>query len=108
MAGSDADQSERPDAFGQFGWRLALRGNVSESIPMLKKAIERSVSPPGWPFHFIAVDLYLKGDYEHMLNVAEQAALSDTGFSQVLTAIANAELGRPYRCKICAGEDVAS
>lgn len=89
-----------PDALGQFGWRLALRGNFSEGIPMLKKAIEHSVSPPGWYFHFIAVDLYLKGDYEHMLNVAEQAALSDTGFSQLLIALANAELGRPIAAKV--------
>ncbi|WP_245323971.1 tetratricopeptide repeat protein [Bradyrhizobium shewense] len=83
-----------PDALGQFGWRLAVRGNFSEGVPMLKRAIERSVSPPAWYFHFIAVDLYMKGEYEQMLHVAEQAALSDTGFSQLLIAIANAELGR--------------
>jgi TolB-like protein/Tfp pilus assembly protein PilF len=82
-----------PDALGQFGWRLAIRGNFSEGVPMLKRAIERSVSPPAWYFHFISVDLYLKGEYEQMLRVAEQAAVSDTGFSQLLIAIANAELG---------------
>ena len=89
-----------PDALGQFGWRLAVRGNFSEGVPMLKRAIERSVSPPGWYFHFIAVDLYMKGEYEHMLNVAEQAALSDTGFGQLLIAIANAELSRPRAAKV--------
>lgn len=83
-----------PDALGQFGWRLAIRGNFSEGVPMLKRAIERSVSPPAWYFHFVAVDLYIKGEYEQMLHVAEQAALSDTGFSQLLVAIANAELNR--------------
>lgn len=83
-----------PDALGQFGWRLAVRGNFSEGVPMLKQAIERTLNPPAWYFHFIAVDLYRKGEYEQMLHVAEQAALSDTGFSQLLIAIANAELGR--------------
>jgi tetratricopeptide (TPR) repeat protein len=83
-----------PDALGQFGWRLAIRGNLSEGVPMLKQAIERSVNPPAWYFHFIAVDLYMKSEYEQMLHVAEQAALSDTGFSQLLIAIANAELNR--------------
>lgn len=83
-----------PDALGQFGWRLAIRGHLSEGVPMLKRAIERSMSPPAWYFHFIAVDLYMKGEYQEMRNVAEQAALNGTGFSQLLLALANAELGR--------------
>jgi TolB-like protein/tetratricopeptide (TPR) repeat protein len=81
------------DLLAQFGWRLAIRGNFSEGVPMLKRAIERSVSPPGWYFHFVAVDLYLKGDYQQMLGLAERAALSDSGFSQLLIAVANTELG---------------
>ncbi|WP_275168282.1 hypothetical protein [Bradyrhizobium sp. CSS354] len=83
-----------PDALGQFGWRLSIRGNFAEGVPLLKRAIEGSLSPPPWYFHFIAVDLYIQGQYEQMLHVAEQAALSDTGFSQLLIAIANAELDR--------------
>jgi hypothetical protein len=42
----------------------------------------------------------MRGEYDHMLNVAEQAALSDTGLSQLLIAIANAELGRPRDAKV--------
>ncbi|MCP3419043.1 hypothetical protein NLM16_33535 [Bradyrhizobium brasilense] len=83
-----------PDILAQFGWRLAIRGNFSEGVPMLKRAIERTLHPPAWYLHFIAVDLYLKGEYKQMLDVAETASLRDSGFSQLLIAIANTELGR--------------
>ncbi|MGY4173697.1 tetratricopeptide repeat protein [Bradyrhizobium sp. USDA 4529] len=32
-----------PDILAQFGWRLAIRGNFSEGVPMLKRAIERTL-----------------------------------------------------------------
>ncbi|MEY9201811.1 tetratricopeptide repeat protein [Bradyrhizobium elkanii] len=83
-----------PDILAQFGWRLAIRGNFSEGVPMLKRAIERTLHPPAWYLHFIAVDLYLKGEYKQMLDVAETASLRDSGFSQLLIAMANTELGR--------------
>jgi TolB-like protein/tetratricopeptide (TPR) repeat protein len=82
-----------PEVLAQLGWRLAVRGNFVEGIPILKRAIERSLNPPGWYFHLIAIDLYLNGDYEHLLTVAERSALGDSGFSQFLLAVANAELG---------------
>jgi TolB-like protein len=81
------------DVLAQLGWRLAIRGNFSEGVPLLKRAIERTVNPPGWYFHFIAIDLYLKHDFGQMLAVSERASLSDSGFSQMLIALANTELG---------------
>ncbi|OSJ32175.1 hypothetical protein BSZ19_19760 [Bradyrhizobium japonicum] len=82
-----------PDVLAQWGWRLAIRGNFSEGVPLLKRAIERTVNPPGRYFHFIAIDLYLKRDFRQMLEVSERASLSDSGFSQLLIALANTELG---------------
>ncbi|WGD54661.1 hypothetical protein QA641_12555 [Bradyrhizobium sp. CB1650] len=82
-----------PEVLAQLGWRIAVRGNFEEGIPLLKRAIERTLSPPGWYFHLIAIDLYLKGDYPQMLRVAERSAMDDSGFSQFLLAVANAELG---------------
>ena len=82
-----------PDVLAQLGWRLAVRGNFEEGIPILKRAIERTLNPPGWYFHLVAIDLYLKGNYEQMLSVAQQSALGDPGFSQLLLAEANGELG---------------
>ena len=82
-----------PETLAQLGWRLAARGKFDEGIPILNRAIERTVNPPGWYFHFIAIDLYLKGDYEQMLRVAERSAADGSHFSQVLIAIAAAELG---------------
>jgi TolB-like protein/tetratricopeptide (TPR) repeat protein len=83
-----------PEALAQFGWRLAARGNFREGIPNLERAIERTVNPPGWYYHFIAIDRYLAGDYEQMLIIAERSAVDESGFSHALLAIANGALGR--------------
>jgi TolB-like protein/tetratricopeptide (TPR) repeat protein len=82
-----------PGALAQLGWRLAVRGNFEEGIPILKRAIARTVKPPGWYFHLIAIDLYRKGKYRQMLEIAQRAHPDDSGFSQMLIAIANGGLG---------------
>jgi hypothetical protein len=53
---------------------------------------EQLAGPPAWHFHFVAIDLYLKADYDEMRRVAERAAVDDFGFSQFLLAIANGAL----------------
>lgn len=83
-----------PETLAQLGWRLAVRGNFAEGIPLLKRAIARSVSPPGWYFSLVAIDLYLKRDYEQMLEVAARSAADGRGVSQALIAIAAGELGK--------------
>ncbi|MCP5458333.1 MAG: tetratricopeptide repeat protein [Gammaproteobacteria bacterium] len=82
-----------PETLAQLGWRLAARGKFAEGIPTLERAIQRSVNPPGWYFHLIAIDLFLKGDYKQMLRTAERSAVDGSDFSQALLAIANGELG---------------
>lgn len=82
-----------PDTLAQLGWRLAVRGNFEEGIPLLKRAIERTANPPGWYFHLVAIDLYLKRDYPQMLEVAKRSAVQGTAVSYALLAIANGELG---------------
>jgi hypothetical protein len=37
--------------------------------------------------------LYVKGDYEQARKIAERAALADSGFSQLMLVVSNAELG---------------
>jgi TolB-like protein len=82
-----------PDTLAQLGWRMAVRGKFDEGIPYLERAIARTVSPPGWYFHLIAIDLYLRGDYEAMLSAAERSAVEATGIGQSLIAIAQGALG---------------
>jgi TolB-like protein/tetratricopeptide (TPR) repeat protein len=82
-----------PGALAQLGWRLAVRGKFEEGIPILKRAIARTVNPPGWYYHLIAIDLYRKGKYEQMRELAERADPDNSGVSQMLIAIANGELG---------------
>ncbi|MET4318345.1 TolB-like protein/Tfp pilus assembly protein PilF [Bradyrhizobium sp. RT5a] len=82
-----------PEILAQLGWRLSVRGNFEEGVPILKRAIDRTLNPPNWYFHFIAVGLCLKGDWEQARRIAERSALGDSGFSQLVLATANAELG---------------
>ena len=82
-----------PDTLAQLGWRLAVRGRFDEGIPYLERAIARTVSPPGWYFHLIAIDLYLRGDHEAMLTAAERSAVDGSAISQSLIAIAQGALG---------------
>lgn len=82
-----------PETLAQLGWRLAVRGKFEEGIAFLKRAIDRSLNPPGWYYHLIAIDLYLKGDYEEMLRVARRSVEGGRGVSQLLIAVAAGELG---------------
>lgn len=82
-----------PEVLAQLGWRLAARGNFDEGIPLLKRAIARTLNPPGWYYNLVAIDLYLKGDYRQMLEVTQKSLPDGSGFSTLLLAIANAELG---------------
>ena len=82
-----------PDAMAQFGWRLAVRGRFDEGIPYLRRAIDHTISPPGWYFHLIAVDDYLKGDCPAMLAAAERSAVDGSAISQSFIAVAQGALG---------------
>jgi TolB-like protein/tetratricopeptide (TPR) repeat protein len=82
-----------PEILAQLGWRLSARGNFDEGVATLQRAIDRTLNPPTWYFHFVAVDLYLKGNYEQSRKISERAALADSGFSQLVLAASNAELG---------------
>ncbi|MCP3408169.1 tetratricopeptide repeat protein [Bradyrhizobium sp. CCGB01] len=82
-----------PEILAQLGWRLSVRGNFEEGVAVLKRAIDRTLNPPNWYFHFIAVNLYMTGDYQQARTTAERSALGDSGFSQLVLAVSNAELG---------------
>lgn len=82
-----------PDTLAQVGWRLAIRGNFDEGIPLLEQAIARSVDAPGWYYHLIAMNLFMEGEYERMRSVAEISAKDGSGYSLLLIATAAAFLG---------------
>ena len=88
-----------PDTMAQLGWRLAVRGKFAEGIPYLRRAIDRTISPPGWYFHFIAIDDYLKGDFAAMLADAERSAVDGSAMSLSFIAIAQGALGREGEAK---------
>jgi len=82
-----------PDTLAQLGWRLAARGNFEEGIPFLKRAIERTLNPPGWYFHLIAIDHYRHGRYAEMLTIASRGIMEGAGIGWSLVAIAQGGLG---------------
>jgi TolB-like protein len=82
-----------PDTMAQLGWRLAARGEWDEGIGYLRKAIARTVNPPGWYYHLIAVDSYRRGELAAMLDAARRSTADGSGISWSLLAIAQAALG---------------
>jgi tetratricopeptide (TPR) repeat protein len=88
-----------PETLAQLGWRLSARGNFQEGVPLLRRAMTRSVNPPGWYYTLIAIDHFQKGQVDQMLAVAERSAADGTGVSQMLMAVAAAELGDVQRTR---------
>lgn len=82
-----------PETLAQLGWRLSVRGNWEEGIPLLTKAIDRSVNPPGWYYHLISVHEYLEGNYAEALAAAERSAKCGSAIGLSLAAISHAKLG---------------
>ncbi|PRX11523.1 UNVERIFIED_ORG: TolB-like protein [Martelella mediterranea] len=82
-----------PDALYQLGWRLAIRGNFAEGVPLIEAAIEQTVSPPGPYYHLLAIDRLMKGDGEGMLAFATRASVDGSALSQSLVAMAENLLG---------------
>jgi TolB-like protein len=82
-----------PEVLAQLGWRLSIRGNFDEGIPLLERAIARTINAPGWYYHLIAVDRLMKGDGEGMLGAAQHSLTHPVGRSYSLLAMAHALLG---------------
>ena len=82
-----------PDTLAQLGWRLAARGGFDEGVLLLHEAIDRSVNPPVWYFHLLAIDHLMKGEYAEMRRVAERASLTGRPGAESLLAIAAGGLG---------------
>ncbi|MBW8636299.1 hypothetical protein K1W69_03785 [Hoeflea sp. WL0058] len=88
-----ANNPNDPDTLVQLGWRLAIRGHFEEGIPYVEKAIARTVHPPGWYYHLIAIDHYMHGRYKEMLAAAKYGVGHESGISWSLVAIAQGALG---------------
>jgi tetratricopeptide (TPR) repeat protein len=77
----------------QLGWRLAVRGNFDEGVPLLERSISQTVNPKGSYFHLLTLDRLMNGDGEGMLQLAERGAIEESAISQMLVAIAHGQLG---------------
>lgn len=62
---------------------------------MLHRAIERTISPPGWYHTLIAIDQMMRGDFAEMLATARLSASGGGPVPLALIAAAEANLGNP-------------
>ncbi len=77
-----------PDSLVRVGWRLAIRGRFDEGTPLVERAIARSVNPPAWYYHPLAIHYLMKGDGAAMLEVAEHGTADGSARGQALLAMA--------------------
>lgn len=82
-----------PEALAQLGWRLVIRGKFEEGTPLLETAITRTLNPPGWYYHLVAIDRLMNNDGEGMLAAAKRSLAHDTARSYSLLAMAHGLLG---------------
>ncbi len=81
-----------PDILAQTGWRLAVRGD-RKGLEYLEQAVARSLNPPGWYSHLIAVYAYLDSDYARALAAAEKSSNAGSAVGLSLAAMSHAKLG---------------
>jgi TolB-like protein len=82
-----------PDTLVQYGWRLAARGKWDAGIPLVEKGVARTMSPPGWYFHALAMHKYLNGDYQGAIEDAEHSAKNGSEVGLAISAAASGQLG---------------
>lgn len=51
------------------------------------------MNPPGWDYHLLAIDLFLRRQYQQMRALLERAESDTSGFTNLLIAMADGELG---------------
>ncbi|WP_417674154.1 tetratricopeptide repeat protein [Roseibium sp.] len=82
-----------PETIGNLGFMLGMRGRFSEAVPLLDRAIERSVSPAPRYYQMLALSHLMKRQWKDMLAAANLAAVDGMGVTYAFLAIAHAELG---------------
>ncbi len=88
-----------PDALAQLGYRLVIRGNPEEGLPLLERAMARTVNPPFWYNYAIALDRFKNGDYVAMDRIVRRYEHDDTGFGEAMSAIVAGALGQSARAR---------
>ena len=82
-----------PEILAQLGWRLAVRGRWDEGLDYLGRAIDRTISPPGWYYMLFAIHDYVQGDFAEAAAAANRAKGMCCGIGWSLVAITQAALG---------------
>ncbi|MBJ6373125.1 hypothetical protein [Sedimentitalea arenosa] len=81
-----------PAALANLAIRYGIAGRLDEGVPIMRRAIDRSVTPPPFYFHLLAVDHLIKEEWLELQLAAEQASADGWSFGQALLAIAHTEL----------------
>ncbi len=81
-----------PAALANLAIRYGIAGRFDEGVPIMRRAIDRSVAPPPFYFHLLAIDHLMKKEWSEMRLAAEQASADGWSLGQALLAIAHTEL----------------
>lgn len=82
-----------PDALANLAYRLGTRNRFEEAVPLMERAIARSVQPVPFYYHIIAMNHMMRGDWEDMLEAANHSVADGSSVSYALLAIAHGALG---------------
>lgn len=82
-----------PGALANLGNRLGMRGQFSDAVPLLERAIDLSVAPVPFYWQMIAFDHMMNGRWEEMRRAAEAASADNSSIGYALLAIAYGRLG---------------
>ncbi|MCW3783408.1 tetratricopeptide repeat protein [Defluviimonas salinarum] len=81
-----------PAALANLAIRYGIAGRFSEGVPIMHRAIDRSIAPPPFYFHLLAADHLMKKEWPAMLSAAERASRDGWSFGQAMLAIAYTKL----------------
>ena len=88
-----------PSVLANLSLRLAVAGRFSEAVPVMQRAVDRSVAPPPFYFYVFAASHLMKTEWPEMLAAAERAAVDGWSLWQLMLAIAHNELSNEYSAR---------
>jgi TolB-like protein/Tfp pilus assembly protein PilF len=87
------------DLMGDFGAKLAMSGRWAQGIPMVRQAVERNPSPPGWLFTPLVYYEYVKGNYADALSYVDRMNTPEYYRTYVLQAMIYGQMGEAAKAK---------
>ncbi len=93
-----------PDILAGYGSRLAFSGDWTAGMPLMRRAIELNIDPPGTYAMVFAWDAYRRGDLDEARVEAERIDMPDFPLAALTRAAVYGELGLAQQARSAAGD----